>query len=149
MIDKEDLCLQNGCVKCCLNTEMMLSNSDIKRIERLGFTDFVVAKGNGVRQLKNLMRRCVFHNGQRCTIYRYRPEGCRLYPAIFDLDKSKTVLDRHCPHHREFRLTPQVSRKIIRLLRKLSAERKSRTDCTCGGRRKKNEPVLSRVARAP
>jgi len=52
---------------------MMLSSSDILRIRNLGFfEDFFIVKKNGNRQLKNLSERCVFHNGQRCTIYNYR-----------------------------------------------------------------------------
>lgn len=63
-------CLEYRCVKCCLNTEMLLSNSDIVRIRGLGFSeDFFIVKKNGNRQLKNLSGRCVFHNGQRYNLY--------------------------------------------------------------------------------
>ena len=121
-------CLEYGCVKCCLNTEMLLSNSDIVRIRGLGFSeDFFIVKKNGTaRQLKNLSGRCVFHNGQRCTIYNYRPEGCRLYPAIFYEDTEETDLDSYCPHHGKFQLTPCISREAIKLVRKLDVETKRR-----------------------
>ena len=117
-------CLQWGCIKCCLTTEMPLNSEDIARIEDLGFESFFIVKRNGMRQLKNSLGRCVFHNGQRCTIYSDRPEGCRLYPAIFDADRAKIILDRHCPHHAKFQLTAHVSCQLIRLVQELEVERK-------------------------
>ena len=120
-------CLEYGCIKCCLNTDMELSSSDIVRIRGLGFSeDFFIVKKDGNRQLKNLSGRCVFHNGQRCTIYDHRPEGCRLYPAIFYEDTGETDLDSYCPHHGKFQLTPCISREVIKLVRKLDVETKRR-----------------------
>ena len=120
-------CLESRCVKCCLNTEMPLSSSDIVRIEELGFSDdsFIV-KEDGNRILKNLSGRCVFHNGQRCTIYEDRPEGCQLYPVILDEDVGEAVLDSYCPHHENFQLTPTISREVIELVQKVDAEKKRR-----------------------
>jgi len=47
-------CLQYRCVKCCLNTERLLSSSDIRQIRSLGFSkNFFIVKRNGKRQLKN------------------------------------------------------------------------------------------------
>ena len=118
-------CLQHRCVKCCLNTEMPLSSSDIVRIEGLGFSDdFFIVKENGNRSLKNLSGRCVFHNGQRCTIYNDRPEGCQLYPVILDEDVGEAVLDSYCPYHDNFQLTPSISREVIELVQKLDVETK-------------------------
>lgn len=124
MSKTKDVCLQYGCIKCCLNTEMPLSVLDIARIKGLGFSEnsFIVKK-NGNRQLKNLSGRCVFHNGQRCTIHNHRPEGCQLYPVIFNEDMGEPLLDSYCPHHEEFQLTPSISRKVIRLVRKLDVEK--------------------------
>jgi hypothetical protein len=103
---------------------MPLSNSDIVRIKGLGFPeDFFALKKNGNRQLRNLSEKCVFHNGQRCTIYNYRPEGCQLYPVIFNEDVGEAVLDSYCPHHEKFQLTPSISRKVIKLVRKLDGEK--------------------------
>ena len=120
-------CLEYRCVKCCSNTEMLLRSSDILLIRGLGFSeDFFIVKKNGNRQLKNLLGRCVFHNGQRCTIYDYRPEGCRLYPAIFDEDLGETDLDSYCPNQRDFQLTPNISHEVIKLVTKLDVESKRR-----------------------
>jgi hypothetical protein len=120
----KNACLHYRCIKCCLDTEMPLSNSDIVRIKGLGFPeDFFALKKNGNRQLRNLSGKCVFHNGERCTIYNYRPEGCQLYPVIFNEDIGEAVLDSYCPHHEEFQLTPSISRKVIKLVRKLDVEK--------------------------
>ena len=124
MSKMKDVCLQHGCIKCCLETEMPLSSSDIVQIKGLGFSEnLFIVKENGNRRLKNLSGRCVFHNGQRCTIYNYRPEGCRLYPAIFHEARGVAVLDSYCPHHQKFQLTPSTSRKVIKLVRKLDVEK--------------------------
>lgn len=125
MSKMKDTCLQYGCIECCLNTEMPLSSSDIARISGLGFSkSYFIVEKNGNRQLKNLSGRCVFHNGQRCTIYNHRPEGCRLYPVVFHEATGEAVLDSYCPHHGEFQLTPSTSREVIKLVRKLDAEKK-------------------------
>jgi len=120
-------CLQYGCIKCCLNTKMPLSTSDIEGIRGLGFSEgFFVTKRDGELRLKNLNGRCVFHNGQRCTIYNGRPEGCRLYPVVFDENKGRAVLHGYCPHRNKFQLTPAISCQVVKLVRKLDAERKRR-----------------------
>ena len=124
------VCLQYGCIKCCLNTEMPLTSSDIIRIRRLRVSnDFFIAKKNGNRHLKNLSGRCIFHNGQRCTIYNYRPEGCRLYPVIFCETTGETLLDSYCPHHEKFQLTSSASHEVIKLVRELDVEKKRRPWC--------------------
>jgi Fe-S-cluster containining protein len=119
--------LEYGCVKCCLNTEMELSSSDIRQIRSLGFSEsFFIVKKNGKRQLKNSAGRCVFHNGRRCTIYNDRPEGCRLYPIILREDTGETALDSYCPHRGKFQLTSRISREVIKLVRTLDVETKRR-----------------------
>jgi len=120
-------CLRYGCIKCCLNTKMPLRTSDIEEIRGLGFTeDFFVTRRDGELRLRNLNGRCVFHNGERCTIYNDRPEGCRLYPAVFDEDKGRVVLHAYCPHRKKFQLTPTILCEVVKLVRKLDAERKRR-----------------------
>lgn len=123
----KNTCLQYRCIKCCLNTEMSLSSSDTVRIKGLGFSEnFFIVKRGGYQQLKNSAGRCVFHNGQRCIIYNDRPEGCRLYPAIFDEDTGEAVFDCYCPHHGTLQFTPSISYEVIKLVRKLDLERKGR-----------------------
>jgi Fe-S-cluster containining protein len=106
---------------------MPLSNSDIVRIRKLGFSeDFFVVKRNRERKLKNSMGRCVFHDGRLCTIYDHRPEGCRIYPVLYDTYTGKVVLDVECPHPEDFQVTPDISCEIIKLVGKLDAERNDR-----------------------
>ena len=125
--EESNVCNQYGCIKCCMNTRMSLSDSDIVRIRRLGFQDFSTFRRDGYQYLRNLSGKCVFHNGKACTIYRHRPEGCRLYPAVFDENEGIVILHQHCPHYEEFRMTPKISRRVIRLVRKLDVERMRHT----------------------
>ena len=128
MTTMNNVCLHYGCTKCCMETEMPLSNSDITRIKDHGFPeDSFILERNGSHHLKNLFGRCIFHDGKRCTIYSYRPEGCRLYPAVFDENKGKVILHLYCPHHEKFQLKPHTSSEVINLIRKLDVEKKRRT----------------------
>jgi len=123
----ESACLKFRCIECCLNTEMPLSNSDIARIRDLGFSEnFFVLKRRGERQLKNSMGKCVFHNGDICTVYRDRPEGCRIYPVVFDPHKGEAVLDPECPHLGEFEVTSSISLELLEQLQRLDTEKARR-----------------------
>mgnify|MGYP001062034841 CR=1 FL=1 len=56
MSKMKDICLRYRCIKCCLNTEMLLSSSDIVRIRGLGFSeDFFIVRKSGNRHLKNCL----------------------------------------------------------------------------------------------
>lgn len=85
---------------CCIETEMILSKEDIKRIKELGYqeADFVEYK-DGFYQLKNIDGHCVFYDPKStlCKIYNERPQGCRFYPIIYDLDRKTCVVDKYCP----------------------------------------------------
>lgn len=106
---------------------MPLSTSDVDRINTLGYaTDFFTTENGGELRLKNLNGRCVFHDGKRCTIYDNRPKGCRLYPAVFDENRGKVLLHAYCPQNRRFKLTPDMSREVIELIRRLDEEREMR-----------------------
>lgn len=91
-------CVEN-CFKCCLNTEMILSEDDIKRIEKLGYEreEFTVYK-DGYYRLRNVDGHCIFLDPKtgKCKIYNYRPLGCRIYPVIYDPKKGFTI-DDLCP----------------------------------------------------
>ncbi len=117
-------CLRYACVKCCLNTEMLLTCTDILRISRLGFQkSFFVTEKDGELLLKNAEGRCIFHNGSSCKIYRYRPEGCELYPVVLDMDRNEVTLDLECPYRTMFQVQPRISRRVVRLVRRLNTER--------------------------
>ena len=93
-----------NCGKCCLETEMILSFEDIalikkNSIDNIGEGDFVFKNEDEQFQLKNIDGHCVFLNLslKTCKIYKYRPQGCRFYPLIFDISTKKCKLDEDCP----------------------------------------------------
>jgi Fe-S-cluster containining protein len=115
-------------------TEMPLSNQDIERIKNLGFSKmFFINDKNGWLLLKNKDGRCVFNNGSICLIYKDRPEGCRLYPIIYDKDKSCAIYDKYCPFKEKFKISKETVEKLFALISKLEyekAKRKSKiSDC--------------------
>ena len=120
-------CINIKCLQCCKNTNMLLSKMDIKRIESLGYSyDFFVDIHNGWFQLKNQDGRCVFHNSIMCTIYENRPDGCKLYPIIYDKDKKHAVFDKDCPHKHNFYMTQSVKKQLYDLVSKIESERAGR-----------------------
>ena len=103
---------------------MPLSYQDIERIKRLGFdTNFFVTRRDGWLQLKNRDGRCVFHNGIKCSIYDHRPEGCRMYPVIFDKDNNCAILDEECPYKTKFLITQSLRKKLFLLVSRIQSER--------------------------
>jgi uncharacterized protein len=116
-------CLRHRCVACCLETEMPLTEDDLKRIENLGFKrDEFTVKAEGETCLRNVNRVCFFLEGGRCRIYEGRPEGCRIYPLVYDVDSQKFVNDMVCPHSPEFRATREDKDRLKRLIRRLDRE---------------------------
>jgi Fe-S-cluster containining protein len=99
-------CIIHRCVQCCLETQMLLSPEDLRRIVGLGYEldDFAVQEEAGW-SLKNVSGRCVFLGKEGCRIYPNRPEGCHLYPLIYDETSGQAILDHLCPYTREFRVT--------------------------------------------
>ena len=87
------------CGVCCEKTEMMLSDSDIKRLERLGHCrqKFVRYDKLGFARLKNRHGFCVFYDVEkcRCQIYINRPMGCQIYPVIYS-ELEGIVVDDLC-----------------------------------------------------
>lgn len=115
------------CIQCCVDTNMILSNADIERIKELGFdTKFFVSENRGCLQLKNNNGRCVFHDSISCSIYEHRPEGCKLYPIIYDKDKNCAVFDENCPHRHRFKRSNNTKQQLYNLISKLEAEKAQR-----------------------
>lgn len=122
-------CQTHGCSLCCYHTEMPLTEADIARIERLGHArdDFCELDEDLVPQLKNDGDHCVFLGTTgRCTIYEHRPDGCRLYPLVWDRDAGRVVRDDFCPWHREFPIDAQGEAAVLRVLRTLEREARQR-----------------------
>lgn len=92
------------CGKCCLETEMILSQQDIELIKayypnNIREQDFIFKNKNEQFQLKNFEGHCVFfdYSSKNCNIYKYRPQGCKFYPLIYDINEKKCRLDEDCP----------------------------------------------------
>jgi len=96
---------------------MPLTNKDLQRIHKLGYDKktFVRIKGE-IPRLRNLEGRCIFLQEEGCMIYRYRPEGCRLYPLVYNVDVGRTVLDPLCPFWCLFKPTEENVEKLLRLI---------------------------------
>jgi Fe-S-cluster containining protein len=102
---------------------MPLTRVDMRRITRKGFrlSDFAVKVGVEWR-LRNSSGRCFFLSGGLCRIYSHRPEGCRLYPLVYNEDMGKLAMDNLCPHGSEFEVDEEDTARLMRLIRRLEKE---------------------------
>ena len=116
-------CLRHGCVICCVETEMPLTEDDLKRIEKLGFKrpEFIT-EAEGETRLRNRNKTCFFLEDGRCKIYASRPEGCSMYPLVYDVDAHRFVFDHICPHGAEFKAKREDKERLKRLIRRLERE---------------------------
>ncbi len=71
---------------------------------------------------------CVFLGDDgRCTVWEARPEGCRLYPAIWGEFEERAILDEdYCPHTDGFALPRAMDDAARRLTDRLKRERQAR-----------------------
>ncbi len=122
-MERDNPCLRNKCIKCCVETEMQLSPKDVERILDKGFNlkDFA-SKTKACWQLKNIEGRCVFMKHNLCEIYSIRPEGCRLYPIVYDDDLKRPLIDSLCPHGDKFEIDSTKVARLERLIKKLDEE---------------------------
>lgn len=125
--DRRQVCRKYDCSECCHDTEMLLTNEDIKRIEALGFKrEYFVEEVDGWLKLKNTSEgKCYFLEGNICSIYRYRPEGCRYYPMVID-ETGKIVLDDDCPHKEKYTFNDVLERYVRNLVNRMIKERRVR-----------------------
>jgi len=88
-----------SCGICCKETDMLLSEEDITRLTKGGYSrDFFVRfDREHYAYLRNRQGYCVFYNSQkrRCAAYAFRPSGCRIYPVIYD-EENGIVVDSIC-----------------------------------------------------
>lgn len=121
----------SDCGICCTETEMLLSNEDIKRLEKRGFHKkyFMKIDKNGYALLKNRNGYCVFYDtkGHQCSVYVDRPAGCSVYPVIVDEDVG-VIVDDICPEKDS--ITQQEKedkgKAVIKLLEVIDAEAEAR-----------------------
>jgi len=117
----------SNCGVCCTETEMLLSERDITRLVKKGFSKnyFVKYDKQGYAQLKNREGYCVFYDPKKrqCNVYADRPSGCRVYPVILDEEKG-IVLDDICGSRNTIteREKNIKGRKVIRLLERIDNE---------------------------
>lgn len=114
-----------NCGKCCLETEMILSEQDIKLIKdyhprNIREHDFVFKNENEQFQIKNFEGHCVFFDyySKTCNIYKYRPQGCKFYPLTYDTNEKKCRLDGDCPRNDLFYNSEQDLELTCRNLKK-------------------------------
>jgi hypothetical protein len=123
-------CVAHHCVQCCVATEMPLSEVDIERLLDLGhrLEAFAVRVGAEWR-LRNRYGSCVFLAAGGCTIYPHRPEGCQIYPLVYNETQQRAVLHRFCPHRHEFAVSRgDVDHLMLQLQRlNLSASSEGRS----------------------
>ena len=119
------------CGVCCTETEMLLSNEDIKRLEKRGFHKkyFLTIDKAGYAQLKNREGYCVFYDldKRQCSVYESKPSGCCVYPVILDEDTG-IIIDDIC--QAKDSITPEEKgekgKTVIKLLESIDAEAKGR-----------------------
>ncbi len=104
---------------------MPLSERDLKRIEKLGFDrdEFSIVV-DGVRVLRNVNGHCFFLENGRCSIYKHRPEGCKFYPVIYDVERKRAVVHDFCPLAKEISISTikKVERSLIKHVRSIFGE---------------------------
>jgi Fe-S-cluster containining protein len=121
------ICRSHNCSQCCLDTEMPLTYKDITRIEEVGIErTFFVIEENGWLQLRNSGGKCIFLKKGLCSIYKQRPQGCRLYPLIYDEETTSAVLDDDCPYANEINISGSAYKRLDRFIEQLKCERKMR-----------------------
>ncbi len=118
-------CKEFGCSLCCHETEMTLSGADMTEIEKRGHKDFSIIK-NGYTYIRNVDGMCIFLKGGLCSIYEYRPLGCRFYPVIFDEQDERAILDDFCPHTNCFDIEPEYRGILARAIALEDQEREER-----------------------
>ena len=119
------------CGVCCTETEMLLSNADIARLERKGYSRrfFVRFDRDGYAKLRNQRGCCVFYDREQrvCRVRADRPLGCRIYPVLHDEEKG-IVVDDVCPARDTVTEKQKAKRgkKVLKLLEKIDAEAEKR-----------------------
>lgn len=119
------------CGICCQETEMLLSNEDIERLEREGYCRefFTSLNKEGYVKLSNTSGHCVFYdaNNHQCKVYAVRPLGCRLFPVIL-VEATGIRVDNICPAKVKFedKTIAERGRKVLKLLDTIDEEAESR-----------------------
>ena len=113
-------CRIHDCSKCCIDTHMPVTGTDIKRITRQGYRyrDFVIRRKKD-RYLKNINGKCFFLGDDGCKIYSSRPKGCRLYPLVYNENTSQWVIHDFCPYSTMFKISNDDLESLRSLVKEL------------------------------
>jgi hypothetical protein len=112
---------------------MPLTLADIERLTARGFApaDFAVKDDKeGYLRLRNSEEgACFFLDPSgRCSVQGAKPEGCRLYPFIYDEDADRVIRDSICPFNRDFEPPPGVEATLRELIGRLEREAAARRE---------------------
>ncbi len=138
-VGPEPPCTTEPCSQCCHDIEMLLTEADLERLQaaRPG-EEFWFQADDDYLQLRTRDgppatgspggSPCWFLGDDGlCTVWADRPEGCRLYPAVWDDGLRRAVLDSdYCPHTDGFRLPKAMDDATRRLAGRLEGERDER-----------------------
>lgn len=131
-------CVERQCSLCCHDIEMLLTDDDLRRLARARpGEDFWFLADDGYLQLRTrdgpparggAGRPCIFlRDDGLCGVHDARPEGCRLYPAVWADDLRAAELDAdYCPHTDGFVIPQTTADAVRRLAQRLHAERRDR-----------------------
>lgn len=120
-------CIQVGCFRCCLDTEMTLSEEDIQRIDALGFKGYY-QEVDGYIQLNNIDGHCFFLRDGRCLINRDKPLGCKLYPLVLDVRCDEVFVHSYCEHAKLFEYDEEDAQLLKKTIDTEESERKKRLE---------------------
>jgi len=118
-------CQRLNCQRCCHETEMTLTEEDVKRIDALGYKDYYMLR-NGYLQMRNIDKKCFFLREGFCQIHLDKPIGCKLYPQVLDIDKWVVMLHDFCPSTKEFQFDKEDARRLKETIKVEERERRSR-----------------------
>jgi hypothetical protein len=105
---------------------MPLREADVARLAARGHDPHRFAREEaGWLLLRNEQGACVFLRQGACSVYDDRPEGCRLYPLVYEEDTGP-AMDELCPWRAEFQPGTQERRRLDALVRVLVREREAR-----------------------
>ena len=68
-------------------------------VQNLNVYSFCYIGKDGYMQLRNEDHHCYFYDEttRKCNIYEIRPQGCKFYPLIYDMNKNECTFDEDCP----------------------------------------------------
>lgn len=107
-------CIQHRCEACCWDTTLSLLDEDVARLENAGKRGFTVMDRQGYLRLRTVDGHCVFLGSSGCRVYDERPDGCRVYPAVYYELEDEVDWDEFCPFRESFGLSPGIALRVLR-----------------------------------